>query len=235
MTRAGRFLCRAIAVACAIGASAAPVWAQNAGAARPAQAAADPRRQVFIGGSFAGPTSAGSADALLLGGDGSPGVVLFHTSNRVAFAAGPELGLAFRLRPAVWLEVAGAFAAGRANMRITDDFEDAADTTITGALSRIAAEGAVRWHLRAGASSWFVRAGAGAMRESAGGFAAGQFGLIGSGGIGFVRWSAARGRTTTRTGFRFDARAVIRVNGLGMGSAKVQVGPAAHFSFLIGY
>lgn len=234
-----RQIATAVTVAAVLALVAPPnAFAQTPGTQKPAtQKPAGPKRakEFLVGGIVAGPSSAGSASADLLNGAGDPSVTLFRVDNKLATGFGLEANIGVELRKALWIEITGAFTRQSLNSEIRDDFEDAADETISSGLSRFALEGAVVKYFREKpATSWFVRASGGWMRETAGGNTLAGDGVIAHAGLGWRRWFRSTGKgAVKRTGLRLEGRATIRSGGISLGREGIRVGPsgAAHFVF----
>lgn len=219
-------------IACAFGAATSAVAQTTAAAKKPGPKRA---KEFVVGGILAGPSSLGSADAILLGGTGSSAVTLFRTENRMATGYGVELNLGLAIRKALWAEVGGGWTHAGLGTKITSDFEGAESETLSSPMSRFTLEGALLWYFRErGKTSWFVRAGGGWMRETAGGNTLTGDGVIGGGGAGVRHWWRTNGKgSVKRLGFRAEFRAGLRSGGisLGEGSLRFGVGGAGHVVF----
>lgn len=217
---------------CLILATAAPVLAQTATAPSPRRP-----REFTVGGLFAGPASMGSSDAVELGGPGTPSLTLFSTSNSLGVGGGVEASLGWRLRPALWVEVAGGLLKTTVRTHITDDFEGAADQTLSSGATRFSAEGALLWYLKdKGKTAWFVRGGGGFMREAVGDLSLADTGFIANGGFGVRHWWRMNGKGMfPRMGFRFEARGMLRAGGATLSSRSVTFGPAGAVALVFGY
>lgn len=189
-----------------------------------------------IGGALLAPATAGSSSAQLITSSGSR-LTLFDVESRFGIGYGADAALGFRATPAVWIELSGGFTRTTARSEITDDFEDAADVTISETISRLSGEGAVVWYFAdRGATAFFVRGSGGWMRELAGGNSLAEDGLIGSGGVGVRRWfQANRPGSLKRVGLRLEGRIIMRMKGLEFGSASLRLTPAASGLIVFGF
>ena len=194
-------------------------------------------REFMVGGVVSGPTSVGSASAELQGGVGTPGLTLFRVENSLATGFGIESNIGFQLGKSWWMEVSGGWTRSQVRSRIEDDFENAADETISLPMSRFVLEGAVLRYFRDRATSaWFVRVDAGWMRETAGGNTLTGDGLIGGGGLGFRKWWRTSGKgSVKRLGLRIEGRATIRSGGISVGEKGLRFGPAGAAHIVFGY
>ena len=194
-------------------------------------------KEFVIGGVFAGPTSVGSAPAELLGGSDVPTVTLFRVENSLAPGFGIEANIGVRWRGPWWIEVSGGWTRSQVRTKITDDFEDAPNETISSPMSRFLLEGAMLRYFRSRASSsLFARFNGGWMRETAGGNTLVGDGLIAGGGIGYRHWWRTAGKgSVKRLGLRLEGRAEIRSGGISLGEAGIRFGPSATALLVFGY
>lgn len=213
---------------------AAPAAAQ-APAGTPARPARD--REWSVGGSLTGRSSMGDATATLLGSGGEPSVGLFRTENRFGAVAGPELAIAFRFRPDLWIEVAGALTRASLTSRVTNDADGAPAFVVSTPVIRVSAEAGVLWYFRGqDATAWFLRGGAGFLREGSGTLALAENGLLASGGVGFRHWWRTNGTGAfKRVGLRAEGRGVFLMSGINLGERALRFGPAGVLSLVVGY
>jgi hypothetical protein len=190
-----------------------------------------------FGGVFAGPASAGSAAAELVGGSGTPAIALFRVENSFAPGLGIEVNIGAHLRRSWWLEVSGGWARSKLRTEITNDFEDTPPETISSPMSRFLIGGALLRYFRdRGTSSWFLRFDGGWMRETAGGNTLTGDGLIAGGGVGFRRWWRTTGKgSVKRIGLRLEGRAAIRSGGISLVSEGMRFGPLGTALVVFGY
>jgi hypothetical protein len=205
----------------------------------PARAPRGPARPIDIaaGGTFAGPTSFGSASQDLVRPDGSAFPV-FRADNRLAPGFGLEAHLAFGLTPTVWVEATGSWSTADLETEISSDVEDADGVTLSDATSRFTVEGGVRWAFwTRGRTTLFARGSLGWMRELAGAGSLVEDGLVGTGGVSLRHWLRERraGARTRRIGLRVDGRLNVRTAGLTLGEEKARYTPVVFGGIVFGF
>jgi hypothetical protein len=229
MRRGWRAAAVAVLIAAATVATAPAAWAQTGSRTAGAELAA--------GALVVGAMSLGSSTADLLRPDGGP-LTLFRSAARLNPAPGLELHVSAPVTSRVSVEATGTWVPTDVRTRITDDFEDVPDATLTTGMSRFSVEGSLLATLagRGARTSVFIRAGAGWMREVAGGAALAADGVIGNIGAGVKYWWGTQPPVGGhRLGVRVDGRAVLRWRGLSLGATAVRVAPAASADLLIGF
>ena len=202
------------------------------------QAPPSPSRpiELSLGGTFLGPSSAGSATAsLITPGGGSLDV--FKVDSTFGIGYGGEVVLGFRIAPRLWIEGAGGFTRTTARSEISDDVENAPSVTLEETMSRVSAEGAVRIDIAdRGATVWFVRGGGGWMRELAGGNSLADDGFVFSAGGGVRHWFRENGSgAVKRIGLRLEGRLVMPTRGIEFGSRTVRLTPAGAGAVIFGF
>lgn len=220
---------------CGVFVAATSASAQTSKSSKPPAPKRD--RELSLGGGIFLPASMGTAEATLLGSDGSPSLTLFRTENSLATGFGPEVTWGFQLRPGVWVELAGGLVFADLRTRITDDFENAPVEILKAPVMRVSGEGAVLWYFaRYGKTELFVRGSGGIMRETAGQLSVAEAGFLGSGGVGLKRWWRTGGKGTfKRVGLRAEFRAVFRGAGISLSDRSVTFGPAGTVHVVFGY
>jgi hypothetical protein len=190
---------------------AAPATAQSAGAA------ALPRPgtwELSGGGVLTGGYGLGERAAELTPNTGSASFEQFTTDNRVRQALGVQARIGFIVTPALAVEGGFRFTRPVYEVRVSDDTEGAADTTIEETLSQYVFDGSVVWLLERAAFAGgravpFVFGGAGYLRELHEQDALVEDGLEYHAGGG-LKWWFGQGR---RVGVRGEAGISIRDGG----------------------
>lgn len=145
----------------AMGGTTSPLMAQSGTAA----SAKRGRWELSGGGAFVGGYDLGDSAAELTPNSGSTPFDEFKTENRVRPAVGVIARIAFVVTPALAIEGGLRFTRPVFEVRVSDDFEDAADVTIDETLSQYVFDGSVVWHFGGGRAVPFVFGGAGYLRE----------------------------------------------------------------------
>jgi len=126
--------------------------------------------EVGGGGVFVGGYDLGRSDAELTPNTGNTTPVLFFaTDNRVRPVFGVQARVGYVISQALMIEAGFRFSRPVYEVRITDDFENAPDTTIEESLSDYVFDGSALWHFMGAAFAGgravpFVFGGAGYMR-----------------------------------------------------------------------
>jgi hypothetical protein len=155
----------AVAALMATSAVAAPASAQ------PAAPSGAGVWEVGGGGVFLGGYDLGSSVAELTPNTGNNTPVrLFRTDNQVRPVFGLQARVGYIVTSALVIEAGFRFARPEYEVRVTGDFENAADTTATERLSEYVFEGSAVWHFNGAAFAGgravpFVSGGAGYLRE----------------------------------------------------------------------
>jgi len=196
-----------------------------AGAVTPA-AAQTPRWELGIGALVTGTESAGDTNASLLS-PGGDSLTLFRASHRITSGLGLEGGLSWRLRDKLRAEVAIGWLKADFESRISGDFEDVPDVSLTQGVQQFRGEVAVAYRvLHRGRLSAFVRGGAGAFREITTDQALVGNGASASlGGVAHVLVRQAPSGLFGRLAIRVEARAVVRRSGITFGEEGARVSP----------
>ena len=200
----------------------AAVWLATGPCEALAQRASRPFRrgavELDVLGGWQSPSSLGAVRAPLTGNQGTPVVGLFDTSTEIEASPSFDGRLGVHLTRVFEIEGGVRIAWPRLATRITNDFEDAADTTATQTFTQFAFELNGVFHLtamRAGSVLPFVTVGAGYLRELHNGrevVETGQSGQAG-GGIKVLLSHSQRGLIRT-LGIRADARFCVRRGGI---------------------
>lgn len=184
------------------------------------------RIEIAFGAALDGSASAGSTRTELLDSGGNP-VTLFDASHRRSAGIGIDVGVAYRLRPRVVLELSGAWTRPDLKTTITNDFEEVAPTTVSLGIHRFSTAGAVvRDFGRRGALEPYLRAGAGWFRELTADRALVDDGVQGHVGGGVKYWLG-------NMALRADVRLVFGHGGLTFGDTATRWSPAATVSLII--
>ncbi len=99
-----------------------------------------PRVLLDVGGTVLGGGALGSTDATYVTATGAP-FTLFSTSQSWSTGVGATAHLQVRLKPRVAVELSGSWTRPDIRSKITGDFEGAADTTATSAVSQFLTSG----------------------------------------------------------------------------------------------
>ena len=163
--------------------------------------------------------------------------MLFTSDVSLATGPGAELHFGRPLGSRLALEATGTWTVTKIRTRVSSDFENAPDATLTEDLSRFSVEGSALWRVAGGANrALYLRGGAGWMRELTPGGTLAETGVIGNVGAAVKYWwgasSSIQGR---RLGLRLDGRAVLRSGGVDLGAEGVHVAPAASADLMIGF
>lgn len=228
--------CGAIAlVFCGVLGAAAASAAQTP-AARP-NAHAPREREWAIGGIYTAPSSMGSADAQLLGGNGTPSLTLFSTKSGMASGFGPELLFGFRAGRASFVEVDGGVVWTSLKTDVTKDFENASAQTLSASVVHWSVEGAVLWFFHdRGKTGWFVRASGGVMGEASSDLSTSATGFTAGGGVGVRHWWRTTGKGAfKRVGLRAEFRANAQTGGISLGTSTTRFVPTGTVQLVIGY
>ena len=170
---------------------AAPASAQSAGAGGV--------WEVGGGGLFLGGYDLGRKTAELTPNTGNNPVTLFTTSNKVRPVFGVQARIGYVVSEALAIEVGLRFARPTYEARVTEDFENAADTTIEESLSEYVFEGSALWHFTGagfagGRAVPFAFGGVGYMRELHDGDVLVEDGIEYHAGLGLKWWFSDRRR-----------------------------------------
>jgi len=206
----------------------------SAGLVTPA-AAQTPRWEFGIGALLTGRESAGTTNASLLSPGGDT-VTLFRTTNRITSGLGVESQLSWRLRERLRAEIAFGWVSADLESRVSGDFEDVVDVSLTQGLQQFRGEVAVAYRLlQRGRWSAFVRGGAGGFREITTDKALVGNGTSASlGGVAHFLVRQAPSGLFGRIALRFEARAVVRQGGVKFGNDGARVSPAFVAGLVIG-
>lgn len=174
------------------------------GVSTPASAQTEPRFAVSVGVLWTGTYGAGAAQATETSNPtaGASPLILFTADARVRERAGAVARFSARVGRRVSVEAEGHFSRPVLSVRLSHDFEAAADTTADEQLTEYAVGGSVLVDAGAGAHRLrpFVAAGAGYLRQL-------QDGNIGvDGGMEWHAGGGVRYRLTSRLSLRADAR-----------------------------
>jgi hypothetical protein len=195
-----------------------------------------PRHELLIGGVFSGPSSMGSADAQLLGGNGQSSVTLFSTQNGMSAGFGPELALGFRAKRTMWIEVSGSVTWPNLESKITNDFEGAPSQTLSTSVTRWTLEGAlVFWVKDQGRTGWFIRAGGGVAGEVSSDLSTSATAALGSGGVGVRHWFHESKGGLKKMGIRAEFRGVVQGGGLSFSDRTIRFAPTGAVHLVFGY
>jgi hypothetical protein len=203
--------CGVALVALACGAAAVPVMAQS-GPAAPRQST----WEIGGGGVLVGGYGLGeSAAELTPSSSSSPAFEQFTTDSRIRQVFGAQVRIGFVVTPALVVEGGVRFTRPIFEVRVSDDTEGAADTTIEETLSQYVFDGSVVWHFTRAAFAGgrgvpFVFGGAGYLRELHEEDAFVEEGLEYHAGAGIKWWFGQGGR---RFGVRGEAGISIRDGG----------------------
>ena len=214
-------VCTAVLSAALFLVAAAPAAAQTKPAAQKKQ------KEFSLGLVVPGPSSLGETTAELLNGAGDPGVTLFRAKNSLSWGFGVETNIGWQLKRNLWLEASGSWTRTSLKSDIREDAEGAQGDEVSSPVSRFVVEAAMLTYFREkSTSSWFIRVDGGWMRETAGGATLTGDGFIGGGGLGYKKWFKTAGKgNVKRMGMRFEARAIVRSQGLSLGESSVRIGP----------
>jgi hypothetical protein len=190
--------------------------------------------ELALGAAVSGAASAGATRAELIDSSGNP-VTLFEATHRTSVGLGMEAGLLYRWRPRLSLELSGSWTRPDLETKISDDFEDAGDTTLSLGMHRFSAELAVVRHFsRRGAAEPYVRAGAGWFRELTTDRALVDDGVTGHVGAGIKYWiREGRPGWIGDVALRADLRLAARQGGIELGDAGTRWSPAATVGVVI--
>ena len=185
-----------------------------------------PKVEIAIGPVVSGPSSAGDTRAELIDSAGNR-VTLFEATHRTSLGVGVDAGLLYRLRPGVALELSGSWTRPDLQTKISRDFENAPDTTLTLGMHRFSAEvAAVRHFGRRGAAEPYARAGVGWFRELTTDRALVDDGVAGHVGAGLKLWlREGQPGWLGQIALRADVRLAIRRGGIVLGSAGTRWSP----------
>lgn len=205
---------------CTVG-NGASAHAQTAKSPVPGRAPRPARFEVSGGVSWLGGYDLGARDATLTGNAGTPGgeVVLFRAESDVSSCVGIDVRVGVRMTRRLIADAAFGYAQPDLRVRITGDFEQAADVTLTDTVSQYVIGGELRYHFTDWASpgrlSPFVSGGAGYLRQLASDAAAVESGTLAFGGGGIAWRLGGKPRGTLRGyGVRVDARLNWRSSGI---------------------
>lgn len=198
----------------------------SAGLVAPA-AAQTARWELGIGALLTGRESAGTTNASLLS-PGGDSVTLFRTTNRITSGLGVEGQLSWRLRERLRAEVAFGWVTADFESRISGDFEDVPDLSVTQGVRQFRGEVAVAYRVfQRGRLSASVRGGAGGFREITTDKALVGNGASASlGGVAHFLVRQAPSGLFGRMALRVEARAVVRQGGVKFGDEGARVSPA---------
>lgn len=158
---------------------------------------------------------------------GSAPLQLFNADAAVARALGGQARLGFYVTPAISIEGGVQYARPQIRVRLTADFEDAADTTVTETVSSYLFTGSVLYHLAGGRRLRpFIMGGAGHVRDL---HAAGELVETGNefhAGGGIKSWF---GKGPSKLGIRAEVVVSIRDGGIGTDEGRRTV-PTAGLS-----
>ena len=177
----------------------------------------------------------GSRSADLTGntGTGTGPFELFTADTKVGTATGVLGRIGVYLSRSVALEGGVQFSRPVVSSRLTDDFEDADDTTATETITRYVLDGAVVFHLTGlsfagGKGVPFLTGGVGYLRELHDRDELIETGVTYQGGAGLKLWF---GRGAKRFGVRADVGVAMRDGGFDFSEDRRTV-PTAGFSLL---
>ncbi len=185
-----------------------------------------PKLEFTVGAALNGPSSAGTTRAELLDPAGNP-VTLFEATHRTTSAVGPAVAVSYRIRPRFALELSGVWTRPDFESEISDDFEGAADTTLSLGMHRFSVEfSAVRHFDRRGALEPYARIGAGWLRELTRDRALVDDGVAAHVGGGLQYWlREGRPGWLGHVALRADVRLAIRRGGIALGDAGTRWSP----------
>jgi hypothetical protein len=169
------------------------------------------RLEVSGGGAFVGGFDLRERDAVLTSNTGTLGEPFdfFSTDSRIKPAFGVLARIGFYVTASLAIEGGLRFTRPVHQVRITDDVEDAADTTAEETMSQYVIEGSAVWHFTTGHGARavpFVYGGAGYLRELHEGDAFVEDGLEYHAGGGFKWWLGRSGRVGVRGEAGFSIR-----------------------------
>jgi hypothetical protein len=177
-------------------------------------------------------TPFGSADANERDPTGAP-FRLFALESQLDSTFGAQLYISPRLTRSLRLELAGRYGAPHLTASVTKDVENAADAVIDETIMQLSMDGALLYEfgpdLPTRGTVPFVFGGAGFSRELHDGQTLVETGQAYFGGAG-VKGFFMRGRVRRSIGLRFDARVVMRMNGVALDD-KSHIGAVFTASF----
>lgn len=151
---------------------------------------------------------------------------LFKSDTTLGSAIGLRATIGFYLSPSVSLEGGVEISRPELRVRLSDDFEDAPDTTATETLTSYVFGGSLVYHFRKPGRAFtpFVLAGAGHVRDLHEGSDLVDTGVEYHGGVG-AKWWLGTGRQ--KLGLRADGAVSIRNGGFGTDDERRLVPTAA--------
>ena len=153
---------------------------------------------------------------------------LFSAEPRIGQAFGAQALLAVYLTPSLALEGGFQYSRPTLEVRLGDDFEDAADVTASTTINSYVFTGSLVYHFTTqGKTVPFIAAGAGHIRDAAAGYEVVETGIEYHGKVGVKSWF---GRVRT-WGWRAEAGISVRDGGFSV-EDDVRIAPGAAFSLL---
>jgi hypothetical protein len=217
-----------LVLALCTGVSAGSAEAQAAKAPAPTRIPGPARFEASGGVSWLGGYDLGSRDATLTGNAGTPGgeAVLFQTEADITSTVGIDVRVGVRVTRRLVTDAIFGYAQPDVRVKISGDFEQAADVTLTDSVSQFVIGGELRYHFAdvtggRGAVVPFVSGGAAYLRQLASDATAVESGTLVSGGGGVVWQLGGNARGTLRGyGVRADARLNWRTSGIDVEEAS---------------
>jgi len=194
-----------------------------------------PRAGTMEVGAMAAWTGGRALDAVAATETSNPGVspnalTLFMTDPRVKPSAGVEGQVGIYLSPAFELEGAASFSRPVVSVRLSDDFEGAADTTAEKTVTHYLIGGSALYHFKRGPLTPFVFGGAAYLRQLEPDAADVQNGVELHAGGGMKYWF---GKGRRRSGLRIDARISSRSRSAGFDPTKHTTVPVVSAGFAV--